>query len=264
MNIIRLGKGNPEIKNLKDLYKKNTSSNLIIVEDLNSLNIALNENLTINKFFFVDDVEYHKDTKKIINEATNKAKEAYSFSKNIFDSLSLKENSIGFIAIIEINTISLNDLKDKKFIVVCDRLETPGNLGTIYRTMDSVCCDAMVLVDPITKFNNPLLTLAARGTNLIIPTCISKYDDAVKYLEDNGYEIYLGEPLLGKDYKSYDYNGKIAIVVGNERFGINSDWYNHKSNKVFIPMEGHNNSLNVSVAASILIYEAYMKRRFNK
>ena len=263
MSTIKLGKSNQEIKNLKDLYKKNNSNDLIIIEDLNSLNIALSNNLTITKFFFVDDIKYHEDTKRIIEEASKKALETFSFSNAVFQGLSLKSNSIGFIAIVRVETIKLQDLKDKSFIVVCDKLETPGNLGTIYRTMDSAACDAMILVDPITKFNNPSLTLAARGTNLIIPTCISSYEEAVNYLENNGYDIYLGEPLLGKDYQNYDYSGKIAIVVGNERFGINSDWYNHKSKNVFIPMEGHNNSLNVSVAASILIYEAYMKKKVN-
>jgi TrmH family RNA methyltransferase len=66
---------------------------------------------------------------------------------------------------------------------------------------------------------------------------------------------------MGLDYKSYDYNGKIAIVVGNERYGINNDWYLNQHKKVYIPMEGRQNSINVSVAACILAYEAYMRRR---
>ena len=80
----------------------------------------------------------------------------------------------------------------------------------------------------------------------------------------NGYDIYLGEPKLGKNYKEYDYDNKIALVFGNERFGINQNWYNNKSIKVFIPMEGPHNSLNVGVAASIILYEAYMKRKYKE
>lgn len=261
MSAIKLGKSNPILKDLKELYKKNNNDNLIIIEDLNSLEIALNYNLTIEKFFYSDDIAYHDDTLKIINAAINTSKEVYEMSKSIFDTISIKSNSIGFIAITKLKIYSLDEIKDKSFILIADRLETPGNLGTIYRTMDSAKCEAMILVDPIARITNPSMTLSSRGTNLIIPTVISTYEEASQWLLNNGYDIFLGEPELGKDYQSYDYKGKIAIVVGNERYGINSDWYNHENKKVFIPMEGNNNSLNVSVAASILIYEAYMKRK---
>ena len=150
---------------------------------------------------------------------------------------------------------------NKEFLMILDHLEIPGNIGTIYRTLDSINCDGVILVDSISKINNEKITSSSRGCNLIIPTISDTYQNVLKYLLDNNYEIFLGEPKLGLDYQEYNYKGKIAIVVGNERFGINQDWYNHKSTKVFIPMEGSQNSLNVSVAASILAYEAYMKRK---
>ena len=78
---------------------------------------------------------------------------------------------------------------------------------------------------------------------------------------DNNFDIDLGEPKLGKDYKEYDYKSKCALVFGNERFGINPKWYQNKHIEVFIPMSGEQNSINVSVAASIIAYEAYMKKR---
>ncbi|MDE6584169.1 MAG: hypothetical protein K2K15_02085, partial [Anaeroplasmataceae bacterium] len=87
------------------------------------------------------------------------------------------------------------------------------------------------------------------------------YQEAQAFLNQKQYTIYLGEPELGLDYQKYSYEGKIAIVVGNERFGIQEEWYSHPHQKVFIPMQGTQNSLNVGVAASILAYEAYMKRR---
>ena len=109
--------------------------------------------------------------------------------------------------------------------------------------------------------HNPKITSSSRGCNLLIPTAIASYEEAQQWLLENNYDIYLGEPNLGKDYQSYDYQNNIAIVVGNERFGINEEWYNNKHIKVFIPMFGSNNSLNVGVAASILVYEATMQRK---
>ena len=256
---MKLGKDNPTFKYIKDLYKKNTR--FILVDDLNSLNIALDFKYNINTFVYVDDIEYHEDTKRIIEKAASLANNSYTISKKMFEGFMSKDNSIGFLAFVEPKALGFTDLKNKDFLVILDRLEIPGNIGTILRTMDACKADGMIVVDPISKLINPKMSQLSRGANLIIPSIEASYEDTLKFLLDNDYDIFLGEPKLGLDYQAYDYNGKIAIVVGNERFGINPDWYNHKSKKVYIPMEGHNNSLNVSVAASILIYEAYMKRK---
>ena len=136
--------------------------------------------------------------------------------------------------------------------------------GTIYRTLDSAKCDGVILVDPISKINNDRITSSSRGCNLIIPTLSLSYMEAKELLIEYGFTPYLGEPILWYDYQEYSYNDKTALVVGNERFGINPDWYNQKANKVFIPMEGNQNSLNVGVAASILAYEVYMKKYYKR
>jgi outer membrane protein len=81
-----------------------------------------------------------------------------------------------------------------------------------------------------------------------------------KLLELN-YDIFLGEPVLGKSYDEYDYKGNVAIVIGNERYGIDPKWYESKHKKVYIPMEGLMGSLNVSVAGSILLFEALKNRK---
>lgn len=259
---MKLGKNNPIYKEIKDMIKKN-DPRYIIVEDLNSLSLALLFKRKIEYFLYVDK-DYHEETKKIMDEATFASSFVYEMEEQTFSSFAQKENSIGFIALVLIPQYTTKDFKNLDFLVVCDRLEIPGNLGTIYRTADSAKVSGIILVDSVTKIHNPKLALSSRGTNLIIPTMSMEFNEALKFLNDNNYNIFLGEPELGLDYKSYDYSGKIAIVIGNERFGINKDWYNHDHKKVYIPMEGHNNSLNVGVAASILIYEAYMKRRFNK
>ncbi len=256
---MKLGKDNIIYKELKDKFKKENKN--IIVDDLNSLTILLEYNYEILDFIYTDDIEYHDDTKKIIEKAASKAKHVYEVSKKLFEPFSSKENSIGFVAFVCPKEYTLNSIKNKEFLIVLDRLEIPGNIGTILRTMDSVKADALILVDPISKILNKKMCQLSRGANLIIPTIEDSYSSVLEFLLNNDYDIFLGEPHLGKDYQEYDYKNKIAIVVGNERFGINPDWYNHKHKKVFIPMEGHNNSLNVGVAASILMYEAYMKRK---
>lgn len=255
----KLAKHNPIIKEIKDLQKK-SSNDLVYIDDLSSIMLITKYDIKLETFIYCDEFDYHSDTQLLISDLVKKAKNTYTISKSTFEYLRQKENTVGLIAVVKYPSLNLDSLKDKDFIVVCDRLEIPGNIGTIYRTMDAVGKLGMLLVDAVVKPQSAKLTLASRGCNLLIPTVSTSYSSAQEWLLENGYTIYLGEPNLGKSYKEYDYNGKIAIVVGSERFGINQEWYNNPHQKVFIPMCGSNNSLNVSVAASILIYEAAMKK----
>ncbi len=260
MTYTAIGKNHPIFKDLRNNIKR-PKEGQIFAEDLNTLEIAIKLNLRIKQFFYCDDIQYHDETKEIINKAFNISDEIYTISNSNFSLLAQKENSIGFIFQITLPNYTIEEFKNKNFLLIANSLEIPGNLGTIYRTLDSVNCDGIILVDPITKSNNPKLTQASRGSNIIIPNIEMSYTEAQRFLVENNFSIYLGEPNLGLDYQSYNYSGKIALVIGNERFGINPNWYNNPHYKVYIPMEGNNNSLNVGVAASILIYEAYMKRR---
>jgi TrmH family RNA methyltransferase len=262
MNLPKLSKKHEIIKDLRLLLKNNHDENLVFTDDINIMELAINKGLHIHQFFMCENENnpYKPETNALINRMIKVADAAYLIHQQTFALLSQKENSIGLIALIQLPSTSLDDLVKKDFIVVCDHLENPGNLGTIYRTAESAQVDAIICVDAITKRNNPKLTAAARGCNLLIPTWNTTFEEAQTWLLAHGYQIYLGEPQLGLDYQSYSYQGKIAIIIGNERFGIHPKWYEKEHLDVFIPMKGSNNSLNVSVAASILIYEAMMKR----
>lgn len=259
--MIKISKSHDMVKKMKDIIKTNLYPDLTIADDIQILKIVNDNNIEIELLLYSYEANYQESTKILLNQLIKKSKETYEISSSTYKSLSLKDNHAGIIAAIKYPKYNLNSLKDKEFLFVLDSLEIPGNVGTIYRTLDSVKADAVILVNPVSKQNNPKLTAAARGCNLIIPTVVASYDDALKYLLDNNYDIFLGEPKLGLNYQEYDYKGKIAIVVGNERFGINPKWYENQNKKVYIPMEGNQNSLNVGVAASILAYEAYMKRK---
>jgi TrmH family RNA methyltransferase len=257
-----ISKSSDEFQELKSLLKDGKEG-LVATDDLSVLRLALKYDIRIISLFYSNEIEYHKDTMDDILKLKEKSENIYVISKKNVDLLKRKDNSAGIFAIIDLKLRTLDEMKNLDYLVVCDQLEIPGNIGTIYRTCDSAKVGGLILVDTRTKPHNPNLVSSSRGCNLLIPTSSVSYEECQKFLQENGYTIFLGEPNLGKDYQKYDYNGKIAIVVGNERFGINPDWYNHKHEKVFIPMYGSNNSLNVSVACSILIYEASMKK-YNK
>lgn len=248
-----------KFQELKKLLKTQEEG-IVATDDISVIALALKYDIKIIDLFITSDIEYHKDTKELIDKIVNKAQNSYYISSKLSASIKRKENSASVFAIIELKKYDLDYFKNLDFIVVCDSLEIPGNIGTIFRTCDSAKVDGLILCNPVTKQFNPNIVSSSRGCNLIVPTLSLSYQDTLNLLQEAGYNIYLGEPELGKNYQEYDYKGKTAIVIGNERFGINPDWYNHNHLKVFIPMLGSNSSLNVSVAGSILIYEARMKK----
>ncbi|MCM1130654.1 MAG: hypothetical protein NC310_02905 [Roseburia sp.] len=258
----KIGKNDDIIRFFKELLKTNKHKDYVLTDDLEVLKLTNTYHLEIPYLLLTSDIDYKEDTIKLIDSLKEQAKECYEISSSVYESLQTKENHAGILAAICIPKYTTKDLGD--FIVVLDRLEIPGNIGTIYRTLDACGATGVILVNPISKPHNPKLTASARGTNLILPTVSMSYQEAQNFLQENQYTIYLGEPKLGKDYQSYSYREKIAFVFGNERYGIQEDWYNHPHQKVYIPMQGNNNSLNVGVATSIVVYEAAMQRNFKK
>lgn len=256
----KIGKNDEIIHFFKDISKTNKHPDYIMTDDLEVLKLANAHHLEILYLLLTSDLEYKRETAELIQSLKQQAKEFYEISLSTYEILQTKENHAGILAAIRLPKYKVSSLGE--FVVVLDRLEIPGNVGTIYRTLDACGATGVILVDPISKPHNPKLTASARGTNLILPTVTMTYKEAQEFLLQNQFTIFLGEPKLGLDYKKYSYIGKIALVFGNERFGIQDDWYNHPHQKVFIPMQGNNNSLNVSVAASIIIYEAAMQKIF--
>jgi len=256
-----IGISDPIIKYIKNQKKTNKEKELLVVEDLYVLSLTQKYELEVQTFIYCPEVCYKEENQELIHHLEQIAHESYQVSRKTYESIVDKENSAGLLAVIKKQYESQSYLNNQnQFILVVDQMEIPGNLGSIVRTSNAVKVDLVLNVDSITNINSSKVTTSSRGMNLIVPITNITYENAQKYLVDNEFDIYLGEPTLGISYKDYQYQGKIAIVVGSERFGINPKWYEGSHKKVFIPMRGEMSSLNVSIAASILLYEAFSKR----
>lgn len=255
-----LGKNNELVQMIKEI-KKHPKNNHYIIEELFILSLLKKYNKKVDTVLYSLDDIYSEEAKEILNYLLDNSTNTGQISHKTYSLLSEKENASG-IMILYKDEKDVNDLLTKKppFILVLDQIELPGNLGTMIRTADACDIDMIILVDPITKIENPKSIASSRGMFLRIPTITMSYNDAQSYLLKNNYRIFLGEPHLGTPHNLMNFDGNIAIVVGNERYGIHKDWYSNNHEKVFIPMWGEMTSLNVGVAASILMYEAKIKR----
>ena len=259
--IYNLGAGSAEIKALKDL-KRHPMPEHVVIEDFSTFAHLKSSNRDLITFIYCPELIYSEEGKELVSYFTNHSQNTYTVSKKLYQSLCEKDNAAGLFGILNYGLKNIEDIDPSKydFIVVLDRIENPGNLGTIIRTCDGAKVGLIIHVDPIVNLFTAKALAASRGMGLFINQVVCSYDKAQEFLLKNDYTIYLGEPDLGKPYYEYDYQGRIALVVGSERFGINPKWYDNPHQKVFIPMKGKMGCLNVSIATSILIYEADTKR----
>ena len=176
---MRISKNHEAYKEIKKALK-NKIKDYTVCDDLQILKIAKDFNLEIKTLIYSFEEDFKEDTKILLEELKKQALNTYEISNQAFESLSTKENHANIIALIKINNYKLEDLKNKEYLFILDSLEIPGNIGTIYRTLDSCSCDGVILVDSKTKMENYKITSSSRGCNLIIPTVSTSFDEALK------------------------------------------------------------------------------------
>ncbi len=146
---------------------------------------------------------------------------------------------------------------DDTVLLVADRVESPGNLGTLLRTLDGCGGAALVVTDRRASPRSPKAFNASHGMSLSVPQLeFATADEAASWLQGRGFTTYLAEPEGAVGYREPAYDGPTAFVVGNERYGVSRDWRALDLPRVVLPMLGRADSLNVSIAGAVLLYEA--------
>jgi TrmH family RNA methyltransferase len=142
--------------------------------------------------------------------------------------------------------------------MVADGMEIPGNLGTLIRTADACRVDCIVLTNRRTRLTHPKLFRASQGMVLTVPVIeFDRPEEAADWLQENDFDVYLADTDDARNYRSFHYQGRrTAFVLGAERYGIPKAWYRPGFRSVFVPMLGSADSLNVSISAAVLLYEA--------
>lgn len=254
---------NLHLKNLKGLQEKSKLRNktkCFSVEGEKEIRFAKEGGFIIKELFFkAENIESHRSW---VEEFENKIP-CYAIEKPVFESLCYRSNTSTMIAIVEQKSVSLEKIKlrNNPFLLVAESPEKPGNIGALLRTADAVGADALVIVDPKTDIYNPNVIRSSVGCIFSTPWASCSKAEFFHFIAING--IQLISAALTSDaelYTAYDFTKSVAIAVGTEDKGLSEEWLNKSSNQVFLPMLGMNDSLNVSVAAGILMYEAHRQR----
>ena len=184
-------------------------------------------------------------------------------SKAVFEKISYREGPDGVLAVGPLVGKTLAELKLSRnpLILVAEGLEKPGNLGALLRTADGAGADAVIVCDSATDLNNPNVIRASIGTLFYLPVAEATSEETIAFLKKQGVKVLSAVPDAETVYTDVDLAGPVAIVVGAEDTGLSSRWKTSADLNVKIPMRGKNDSLNVSVSAAILLYEAARQRK---
>ena len=161
--------------------------------------------------------------------------------------------------ILEVNDYdyaSIDEIMDDKVVVMLDHLEDPHNLGAIIRTCEAAGVKSIVIPkDRAVKVNSTVIKVSVGAIKNVRIVMVNNLVNTLKELKDNGFWV-IGTDMQGADYRTLDYSGKVVLVIGNEGKGLSRLTRENCDFMARIPMRGEVNSLNASVAAALVIYEA--------
>src|SRR5512140_1399971 len=191
------------------------------------------------------------------------ARENLEVTVPVFEKLSFRENPDGWIAVFPVPKRDISDLQlgERPLVIVAESVEKPGNLGAILRTADAAGADALLVCDPRVDLYAPNVVRASRGTVFSVPVVEATSQAALGFLQQHHIRILAATPAAQTPYTAEDMRGPVAIAVGTEDEGLTSFWLDRADARVQIPMLGKVNSLNVSIATALIVYEAVRQRR---
>jgi len=245
---------------IKKLIKKNYDNNCVMIDDLFTLSLEKCKNSKIKFSLVCEELINNENTKKLAKFYMDTT-DCYLISKKVFERIATKDNLAGIIVYTEIEQAKLKDFKNFNNILICDGIELSGNIGTIFRTAEATQLDAIIFTNLKAKVYDDKIIHSSRGMIFQVPFVILSLEETIKLLQNYNFIPVVCEPEQGVDFKKFEYKGKLAFVVGSERFGCDKKWFNQKPIKFLkIPMFGIMDSLNVGVAASLIMYEAKTKK----
>lgn len=257
---------NPKIKSLKKLDKtaERREQGVFVIEGMRELCLADWADYQITQLFICEELLV-ADESYNIDKCKLQSTEVFTITKEVYESIAYRGTTEGVIATAHPKSHSLADLKlsPTPLILVIEGVEKPGNLGAMLRTCDAVGVDAVIVCDIKTDIYNPNAVRSSIGTVFTNQIAVASTSDVIDYLKTNGITTYAADLTATENYYQKDFARPTAMIVGDEATGLSQDWVDAADHRIKIPMLGRIDSLNVSVSAAVLLYEAVRQRQRN-
>ena len=249
---------NPKIKRLQLLQQKSSerrSSGLFVAEGRRELQHCINAGYEIDTAFVCRDL--------LDEDYKLSARRVFEVSRDIYEKVAYRGSTEGIIAEVVARKRTLDGLSlgDSPLVVVLESVEKPGNLGAVLRSADAAGADAVIVCDPLTDLYNPNLIRSSIGAVFTVPCVACSSDECIAFLKRRGINILTAQLQDSCLYYDIDMRRPTAIVMGTEATGLTNQWREAADAHIRIPMIGRLDSLNVSVSAAILLFEAVRQRQ---
>ncbi len=231
-------------------------SGLFLIEGRQELQMALAAGIKIETLFVREGVEYR------VKSNGRRAIKLIEVAEKAFKKISYRQHPDGVLAIARIpaaREIRLSS-RHNPLILVADSLEKPGNLGAILRTADAAGADLVLVTNSQVDLYNPNVIRASLGTIFTVHPRLISREEAIGWLKNRRIKIVVATPNATKNYWQFNYRQPVALVVGAEHEGVSAEWLAAAHQRVVIPMRGNIDSLNVSVSAAVIVFEALRQR----
>lgn len=251
---------NPKVKSLLSLEKprERRKQQLFVIEGKREIELALEAGYKIGNLFFCEEIIRLDE----IPAALKNEKLLVPVSKDVFDKIAVRESTGGMIAVAEQKIHRLENIKlsSNPLVLILEAVEKPGNLGAILRSADAAAVDAVIICDPLTDFYNPNVIRSSVGCVFTNQLAAVSSEEAIAWLKKNQIQIFCTSLQASKPYNLVDYTKPCAIVMGTEATGLSEIWTKNSLANIIIPMRGKIDSMNVSNATAVVVFEALRQR----
>lgn len=254
---------NPFIKSLALLQEKakaRKQSGTFLIEGKREIEIALKGGYEMETILFVPEICSENEAKK-----TAGSSELIEISKDIYQKLAYRDTTEGILAVAKAKSMLLSDLQlsENPLIIIAEAPEKPGNIGALLRTADAAKLDAVIIANPKSDLYNPNVVRSSVGCLFTNQIATGSTTEIIAFLKERHINFYCATLQNSTSYHTQDYTSPTALVVGTEATGLTQEWRDEATQNIIIPMQGEIDSMNVSVAAAILIFEAKRQRGFS-
>ncbi|WP_372800402.1 TrmH family RNA methyltransferase [Lutibacter sp.] len=254
-----------ELIQLKEKSKQRKKTQTFLIEGLREISLAIDGQYKIEKLLVDTSIISDKALEKIIHSFTYKI-DCIEISNEVYQKLALRGSTEGIIAVAKSKDLSLNSIQFKNknpLILVAEAPEKPGNIGALLRTADAAGIDAVLIANPKTDMYNPNIIRSSVGCVFTTTIATGTSSEIINFLKQHQINIYGAALTASVEYQTINYTNASAIVVGTEATGLTENWLQNTTANIIIPMRGKIDSMNVSVSAAILLFEAVRQRQLS-
>ena len=254
---------NPYIKSLvllQEKSKERKKTGTFLIEGVREIQLAQKGGYELETILFLPELISEKQ----LSHFANNTIQIIEISKEVYQKLAYRDTTEGILAVARSKSFSLSALQlpENPLILIAEAPEKPGNIGAMLRTADAANLDAVLIANPKTDMFNPNIVRSSVGCLFTNQIGIGTTEEIIAFLKEKKINFYAATLQNSTSYHLIDYTQPTALVVGTEATGLSQQWRDHATQNIIIPMQGEIDSMNVSVAAAILLFEAKRQRNF--